>query len=110
MQIGLQNHFRVAVCAKGRAFAFQLLTQFDEVEDLAVVHNHGVAIGAEDGLVAAGNIKNGKPCGAQGDLFALEPCLLIGTSMGNRVHGVGENAGWQGFAKVGETGYATHSV
>ena len=44
------------------------------------------------------------------DLFALEPCLLIRTSMGNRVHGVGENAGWQWFAKVGETGYATHSV
>src|ERR1035441_5905661 len=108
MQIGLQDDFRVAVSMKSRAFLFELLAQFDEVEDLAVVHDHGIAIGAEDGLVATCDIKDGEARRPKRYFFALETCLLIGTAMGDRVHGFGENAGRQSFAKVRKTGYATH--
>ena len=71
---------------KDRAFALQFLSQFDEVEDLAVVHNHGIAIGAEDRLVTSGDVEDGEPRCAQRNLFALKPCFLIGPTMGNRIH------------------------
>ena len=100
VQKGLQDHFRIAMRVEDGAFAFQLLPQFDEVEDLAVVHDDGVAIFAEDGLVAASDIKNGQASSAQRDLFTFELRLLIGASMGDGVHRMSENAGWQGFTKV----------
>ncbi len=109
MQIGLQDDFGVAVSMKDRAFALEFLPQFDEVEDFAVVNNYRIAVGAENGLVPAGDIKNGEPRSAQRNFFALKSGLLVGPAMGNRVHCVGENAGWQRFAKVCKSGYAAHS-
>ena len=75
MQKSLQDDLGIAVRVEDRAFAFQLLAQLDEIEDLAVVNDHGVAIGAVNRLVTARDVEDGKPRRTEGDLFTLELAL-----------------------------------
>jgi hypothetical protein len=95
---------------ESNSVALEFLAQLDEIEYLAVVNDHGIAVGAEDRLIAAGNIQDGQPRRTQRNLVALEPRLLIRSSMGNRVHCVSQNAGRQSFTKVRKSRYATHLV
>src|ERR1700757_3343540 len=100
MQIGLQDHFGVAVSVEDGAFAFQFLSQFHKVEDLAVVHDDSITVFAEDGLIATGNVEDRQTRSAQRDFFALESCLLVRSAMGDGIYRMSENTTRQGFMKV----------
>ena len=76
------------------AFPLKFLPQLHEVEDLAVVHDDGVAIFTENRLVAASDIENSQASSAQRDLVTFELRLLIGAAMGDGIHRMSENAGW----------------
>ncbi len=85
---------------KDCAFALQLVAQLHEVEDFAVINNDGIAVFAENRLIAAGDVQDCQAGSAQRDLFALEFRLLIGAAMGDGIHRIGENTAWQRFTKV----------
>src|SRR5262245_31872244 len=82
--IGFQDNFRIRVAGEANAFGLELLTDFGEVINLAVVNDPITAFGVLHRLMTERReINNGKPTIAETDLDRFRPG--VSNSDGTRV-------------------------
>src|SRR6185503_15141413 len=105
----VQNDFRVALRGEAMAAGFQLRTQFDVVENLAVEDDPKRAILVADRLLAGAEIDNAQPGVAQAGKAVEINAKLIRTAMTDHRQHPAE-AGLLNRIGLGETDYAHNAT
>ena len=109
---GVEDDLGVAVGAELVAQAPQLLHQFAEIVDLAVVADAKIAVGAEHGLLAAGQVDDGQAPVGQAQPRLRVQAALVGTAVElGLVHG-GQQVpvGLALSGQIEDTGNAAHDI
>ncbi len=80
----VQHGFGVAVRMESVPQGLQFTAQFQVVVNLAIEGDGGIAIVADDGLIAAAQVDDFQPHGAQGRQASFQDALLVRPAMQQR--------------------------
>src|SRR5579872_7111792 len=88
----------------------QLAAQLPMIVDFTVEDDGGIAVFAQDGLVAGLGRDDLQARGAQGAMSRLENSLLVGSAVQQRRGGAMNAIGTRGPSRMGKSNDSTHKI
>ena len=92
------------------AAPLQLRSQFRVVVDFAVEGDDRVAILRNDGLIAAVEVDDLQPRGAQRNGLRFKDALLVGPAMNDRLNGAPDTSGARMEFEISESGDSAQAI